>query len=82
MTPTRIILTLVAIALLILAPLGQGTYFVYVLCSWLLFSISAMGLNLTLGYAGQVSLAQAAFMGALSEEPWLKREGWASSVAE
>ena len=33
------------------------------LCSWLIFSIAAMGLNLTLGYAGQVSLAQAAFMG-------------------
>ena len=31
--------------------------------SWLIFSIAAMGLNLTLGYAGQVSLAQAAFMG-------------------
>lgn len=33
------------------------------LCSWLLFSIAALGLNLTLGYAGQVSLAQASFMG-------------------
>ena len=28
-----------------------------------MFSIGAMGLNLTLGYAGQVSLAQASFMG-------------------
>ncbi len=63
MTPLRVLLSLAAIALLVVAPLGQGTYIVYVLCSWLLFSISAMGLNLTLGYAGQVSLAQAAFMG-------------------
>ncbi len=48
--------------MLILAPLGQGNYFVYLLCSWLIFSIAAMGLNLTLGYAGQISLAQASFM--------------------
>ena len=32
------------------------------LCSWLIFTIAAMGLNLTLGYAGQISLAQASFM--------------------
>src|SRR5690606_37421864 len=46
----------------ILAPVGQGNYITYVLTSWLIFSIAAMGLNLTLGYAGQVSLAQASFM--------------------
>lgn len=45
-----------------LAPLGQGNYIIYVLTSWLIFSIAAMGLNLTLGYAGQISLAQASFM--------------------
>lgn len=45
-----------------LAPIGQGNYIVYVLTSWLVFSIAAMGLNLTLGYAGQISLAQASFM--------------------
>jgi branched-chain amino acid transport system permease protein len=30
---------------------------------WVVMSIAAIGLNLTLGYAGQVSLAQAAFVG-------------------
>jgi branched-chain amino acid transport system permease protein len=59
----NLILLLLGIAALIAAPLGQGNYVIYVLCSWLIFSIAAMGLNLTLGYAGQVSLAQAAFMG-------------------
>jgi branched-chain amino acid transport system permease protein len=54
---------LIALAALVFAPLGQGNYIIYVLCSWLLFSVAAMGLNLTLGYAGQVSLAQASFMG-------------------
>lgn len=59
----KISLLVIAICLLVMAPVGQKSYFVYVMCSWLLFSIAAMGLNLTLGYAGQVSLAQAAFMG-------------------
>lgn len=63
MKPLHFLLGAAGLAVLIAAPLGQGTYITYVLCSWLIFSISAMGLNLTLGYAGQVSLAQAAFMG-------------------
>ncbi|MDO5604001.1 MAG: branched-chain amino acid ABC transporter permease [Paracoccus sp. (in: a-proteobacteria)] len=63
MTILRLVLGLAGLAALIAAPLGQGNYIIYVLTSWLLFSISAMGLNLTLGYAGQVSLAQAGFMG-------------------
>jgi branched-chain amino acid transport system permease protein len=50
------------ILLAVVAPFGQGNYIVYVLTSWLIFSIAAMGLNLTLGYAGQISLAQASFM--------------------
>ncbi|MFV0491695.1 MAG: branched-chain amino acid ABC transporter permease [Pseudorhodobacter sp.] len=63
MTRIQIILVTLGIVLLIAAPIGQGNYIIYTLTSWLLFSISAMGLNLTLGYAGQVSLAQAGFMG-------------------
>lgn len=73
-----------AVAALVVAPIGQGNYIIYTLCSWLLFSISAMGLNLTLGYAGQVSLAQAAFMGigayitalmTLAGIPWIVAAG-------
>ncbi|MCB5204407.1 branched-chain amino acid ABC transporter permease [Neorhizobium sp. T786] len=63
MTKLQAILVALGVAILLVAPVGQGNYIIYTLCSWLLFSISAMGLNLTLGYAGQVSLAQAAFMG-------------------
>lgn len=63
MTRLQPVLLILGIAALVVAPIGQGNYIVYTLCSWLLFSIAAMGLNLTLGYAGQVSLAQAAFMG-------------------
>src|SRR5204863_2828236 len=38
-------------------------YGIYILTLWAVMSIAALGLNLTLGYAGQVSLAQAAFVG-------------------
>lgn len=58
----RLLLILLLLAAAILLPLGQKTYVVYVMTSWLIFVIAAMGLNLTLGYAGQISLAQASFM--------------------
>lgn len=59
---TLITLTLGA-AILWFAPAGMGRYGTYVLSLWLVMSIAVMGLNLTLGYAGLKSLAQAAFMG-------------------
>jgi branched-chain amino acid transport system permease protein len=58
----RPLAVLLLVALLAAAPIGQKNYVLYLLSSWLIFSIAAMGLNLTLGYAGQVSLAQASFM--------------------
>ncbi|MBB05717.1 branched-chain amino acid ABC transporter permease [Pseudooceanicola sp.] len=63
MTKKSILFAVVALLLLIFVPMGQKSYIIYVLTSWLVFSIAAMGLNLTLGYAGQISLAQASFMG-------------------
>ncbi len=51
------------LAVAILAPLGLKNYGVYLLSLWALYAIAAQGLNLTLGYAGQISLAQAAFFG-------------------
>lgn len=62
MTARNAVLSALFLAALIVAPLGQGNYVIYTLCSWLIFGIAAMGLNLTLGYAGQISLAQASFM--------------------
>ncbi len=59
-----ILVTLVlAAAILWFVPAGMGRYGTYVLSLWLVMSIAVMGLNLTLGYAGLKSLAQAAFMG-------------------
>lgn len=54
---------IVGAVILWFAPVGMGRYGTYVLSLWLVMSIGVMGLNLTLGYAGQTSLAQAAFMG-------------------
>ena len=42
---------------------GLKRYGTYILTLWLVTAIGAMGINLILGYAGQESLAQAAFLG-------------------
>ncbi len=54
---------LLVVVLLIALPYRLKNYGLYVLSLWALYAIAAQGLNLTLGYAGQVSLAQAAFFG-------------------
>jgi len=51
------------IAALTIGPLSLGRYGLFILSQWAVMSIAAIGLNLTLGYAGQVSLAQGAFVG-------------------
>ena len=53
---------LAALALCLLLPLVLDQYKLYVLSLTLVYVILAIGLNLTLGYAGQISLAHAAFM--------------------
>ena len=51
------------VAFLALAPLELRRYGLYLFSQWAVMTIAAMGLNLTLGYAGQISLAQGAFVG-------------------
>jgi branched-chain amino acid transport system permease protein len=53
----------IVVAFLIFAPLAFHRYGLYILSQWAVMTIAAIGLNLTLGYAGQVSLAQGAFVG-------------------
>lgn len=57
---TAAALACIAIAL---APLAMKPYGIYIMSLWAVMTVAAIGLNLTLGYAGQVSLAQAAFVG-------------------
>lgn len=54
---------LVIVVGLIAAPFGLKPYGIYILSLWAVTTIAAIGLNLTLGYAGQISLAQGAFVG-------------------
>ena len=67
MSRTRLLIGVIAgliiVAGLIAAPFGLKPYGIYILTLWAVTTIAAIGLNLTLGYAGQVSLAQGAFVG-------------------
>ena len=71
-----------ALAFLVLAPLGFKRYGLYILSQWAVMTIAAMGLNLTLGYAGQVSLAQGAFVGiGAYSAAILTTQGWPFGAA-
>jgi branched-chain amino acid transport system permease protein len=50
-------------AFMLIAPAFMKNYGVYLISLWLVFVVATMGLNLTVGYAGQKSLGQAAFFG-------------------
>lgn len=66
MKPSHLWLALgavLAVLLLVVLPFEMSRYELYILSTWAVMAIGAMGLNLTLGYAGQVSLAQGAFVG-------------------
>jgi branched-chain amino acid transport system permease protein len=60
--PLRRLLPVGLLALLALLPLGFEQYKLYVASLTLVYLVMAIGLNLTLGYAGQISLAHGAFM--------------------
>lgn len=55
--------SLALLALLIVVPPLLKNYGIYLFSMWLIFVIATMGLNLTVGYAGQKSLGHAAFFG-------------------
>ncbi|MCY1167465.1 MAG: branched-chain amino acid ABC transporter permease [Pseudomonadota bacterium] len=58
-----LVLTVLGALLVFIAPQFLKNYGIYLLTYWLIFIIATMGLNLTLGYAGQKSLGHAAFFG-------------------
>ena len=58
----RIIAALALIALA-WAPLALKNYGIYLLTLWCVYVMAGMGLNLTVGYAGQMSIGHAAFLG-------------------
>ena len=60
LTPIVLVAGLIALAF---APLGLKNYGVYLLTLWCVYAMAGMGLNLTVGYAGQMSIGHAAFLG-------------------
>jgi branched-chain amino acid transport system permease protein len=69
---------IVAVALpFFLKPFG-----IYLISMWAVLTIAAIGLNLTLGYAGQVSMAQGAFVGiGAYAVALLTQAGWPFALA-
>ena len=63
MKRTHWILTVVALLALIVIPSQLKNHGIYLFTYWLLYVIACMGLNITVGYAGQKSLGHAAFLG-------------------
>ena len=57
------LLALVALAVILFLPPFLKNYGIYMFTTWLIYVIATMGLNLTVGFAGQKSLGHAAFFG-------------------
>jgi branched-chain amino acid transport system permease protein len=58
-----LLLTVLGALLFLVTPQFLKNYGIYLLTYWLVYIIATMGLNLTIGYAGQKSLGHAAFFG-------------------
>ena len=63
MTRLNLLIGTVVLAFFVLVPPFLKNYGVHLFTTWLVFIIATMGLNLTVGYAGQKSLGHAAFFG-------------------
>src|SRR5689334_22848772 len=62
-TRTRLGAMAVVVVLFALLPLGLKSYGTYLVTLFCVYLMATYGLNLTVGYAGQMSLGQAAFFG-------------------
>lgn len=63
MKKLNLLFALLVLAALIIVPGFLKNYGIHMFTTWLVFIIATMGLNLTVGYAGQKSLGHAAFFG-------------------
>src|SRR5438552_2364999 len=59
----HVLIGLLGLVLLLAVPPFLKSYGVYLISTWVVYVIATMGLNLTIGYAGQKSLGHAAFFG-------------------
>jgi len=75
-TPVQKAWMLIFVFALALFPWVGGSYLTYLACLTGIHVIAAMGLNLVTGYAGQISLGHAAFMGVgCYTAAWLANQG-------
>jgi len=63
MKKPQLLIGLVTLVVLLAGPPFLKNYGIYLVSYWLVFVLANMGLNLTVGYAGQKSLGHAAFFG-------------------
>ncbi|MEP7296915.1 MAG: branched-chain amino acid ABC transporter permease [Burkholderiales bacterium] len=63
MKKPHLLFGVVALIVLLVGPPFLKNYGIYLVSYWLVFVLANMGLNLTVGYAGQKSLGHAAFFG-------------------
>jgi branched-chain amino acid transport system permease protein len=63
MKKPQLLIGLVALVVLLAGPPFLKNYGIYLVSYWLVFVLANMGLNLTVGYAGQKSLGHAAIFG-------------------
>jgi branched-chain amino acid transport system permease protein len=63
MKKLNLLFVLLVLGALIIVPSFLKNYGIHMFTTWLVFIIATMGLNLTVGYAGQKSLGHAAFFG-------------------
>jgi branched-chain amino acid transport system permease protein len=63
MKKSTLALLMLCAVLMLVVPQFLKNYGIYLLTYWLVFIVATMGLNLTVGYAGQKSLGHAAFFG-------------------
>ena len=63
MKKSTLAIVMLGAVLMLVVPQFLKNYGIYLLTYWLVFIIATMGLNLTVGYAGQKSLGHAAFFG-------------------
>ncbi|HEY0295163.1 MAG TPA: branched-chain amino acid ABC transporter ATP-binding protein/permease [Bordetella sp.] len=63
MTPLRAVLALAAVLCLAAAPLTIGTYYLHLVETILIYAILLFGLDIVVGYTGQVSLGHAGLFG-------------------
>jgi branched-chain amino acid transport system permease protein len=63
MKKLNLVVGVLGLAVLVLLPAQLKNHGIYLFTYWLIYVIATMGLNLTVGYAGQKSLGHAAFLG-------------------